>query len=127
VSRSCAGAQPARASLWVDVERRPGSSAALVRAGGELDLSTAPSLQSALNALLDDGYCELGVDLGEVSFCDVAGLNALLRARAAAVAAGGHLVVHAKCPSLRIMLRALHLERAFQPTRRNGEPVTDQA
>ena len=95
------------------MQRRPTPPVALVRAAGELDIATVAGLQSALNALLDDGYCALGVDLAEVSFCDVAGLNMLLRARAAAVAAGGHLVVHGMCPTLRMMLRVLRLEHAF--------------
>ena len=126
MSRPSAGDQPVRASLRVDVQRLPVPPVALVRAAGELDLATAPRLQAALDALLDDGYTELGVDLGEVSFCDVAGLNMLLRARAAAVAAGGRLDVHGMCPTLRMMLSVLKLERAFAPVHGNGAPA-DQA
>ena len=127
MSRSSAGDQPVRASLGVDVQRGPAPPVALVRAAGELDIATVAGLQSALNALLDDGYCVLSVDLAEVSFCDVAGLNMLLRARAAAVAAGGQLVVRGMGPTLRMMLHVLHLEHAFQPIHRNGEHAADQA
>jgi hypothetical protein len=80
-----------------------------------------------LDDLVDGGYHELDVDLGAVTFCDVAGLNVLLRARAAAVAAGGRLGLLGSCPTLRMMLRALHLERAFDPIRWDGEPAGDQA
>jgi anti-anti-sigma factor len=111
----------------VDVQRRPAPPVARVRAAGELDLATAPRLQAELEALLEDGYCELDLDLNDVSFCDVAGLNMLLRARTAATAAGGYLTVHGRCDSLRLMLRVLRLERAFERTRRHGEPATDQA
>jgi anti-sigma B factor antagonist len=127
VSPPSAGGPPVRAPLWVDVQRGPVPPVARVRAAGELDLATAARLQSAFDALLRDGYHELEVDLDEVGFCDVAGLNMLLRARAAAVAAGGDLVVHGRCPTLRLMLRVLHLERAFGPGQRKREPGTDQA
>jgi anti-sigma B factor antagonist len=127
VSPVSAGGPPVRASLWVDVQRGQVPPVARVRAAGELDLATAPRLQTALDALLRDGYCQLDVDLDDVGFCDVAGLNLLLRARAAAVAAGGDLVVHGRCPTLRLMLRVLHLERAFGPTQRKGEPGSEQA
>ena len=96
-------------------------------AAGELDLATAPRLQAKLDDLLGGGYHELDLYLDEVSFCDVAGLNVLLRARSAAVAAGGHVTLLGSCPTLRMMLRVLHLERAFEPIRRDGEPAGDQA
>jgi anti-anti-sigma factor len=113
--------------LWVDVQRAPAPPAAWVRAAGELDLATAPRLQAKLDDLLDGGYHELDVDLDEVSFCDVAGLNVLLRARAAAVAAGGRLGLVGSCPTLWMMLHALRLEGAFEPIRRGGERAGDQA
>ena len=98
-----------------------------MRAAGELDLATAPRLQAELDDLVDGGYHELDLDLDEVGFCDVAGLNVLLRARAAAVAAGGRLSLQGSCRTLRMMLRVLRLERAFEPIRRDGEPAGDQA
>ena len=127
MSRSSAGEPPARASLCVDVQRAPAPPVAWVRAAGELDLATAPRLQAKLDDLLGGGYHELDLYLDEVTFCDVAGLNVLLRTRSAAVAAGGHVSLLGSCPTLRMMLRVLHLERAFEPIRRDGEPAGDQA
>jgi anti-anti-sigma factor len=115
------------AVLRVDVLRAPAPPAARIRAAGELDLATAPKLQAELRALLDDGYAELDLDLDQLTFCDVAGLNLLLRARGAAVSAGGRLTVHGNCRPLVRMLQVLRLERAFEPVRRNGEPGGDQA
>ncbi len=90
-----------------------GLQAARVRVRGELDLATVPQLAPALSALLGAGRHQLDVDLDEVTFCDVAGLTALLQANARAVQAGGRLVVHGSCPPLRLMLRVLRPEPAF--------------
>jgi anti-anti-sigma factor len=98
-----------------------------VRVAGELDAATAPRLQGELDTLLESGHRELDVDLDEVSFCDVAGLNVLLHARAAALAAGGRFSLHGNCPTLRMMLRVLRLERVFEPIRQDGQPAGDEA
>jgi len=51
----------------------------LIRAGGELDRSTADRLSSALDAARADGVTAL-LDLSAVSFIDTAGLRVLLHA-----------------------------------------------
>ena len=81
---------------------------------GELDLATAPRLQAHLEELLRGGFRHLDVDLDEVDFCDVAGLNMLLRAHREAERAGGGLVVRGSCPSLRLMMRVLRPVGAFE-------------
>jgi anti-anti-sigma factor len=111
----------------VDVLPAPAPRAARVRASGELDLATAPRLQAKLEALLAGGCSDLDLDLEDVTFCDVAGLNMLLRVHAAAVAAGGLLVVRGSCPPLRLMLRVLRPEGAFELRPRDGEPAVGQA
>ena len=47
---------------------------------GELDLATAPTLQSAVNAAFDSRARELWVDLSETTFLDSTGLHVLLDA-----------------------------------------------
>jgi anti-sigma B factor antagonist len=88
--------------------------AALVRVSGELDLATAPRLHAELETLLREGFRDLDLDLDQVDFCDVAGLNMLLRSHAAAVTSGGRLVVYGSCPPLRLMMRVLQPAGAFE-------------
>jgi anti-anti-sigma factor len=64
------------ALLRVTIE--PLDEACLVRASGELDVSTADRLSSALDAARRDGVLTL-LDLSAVSFMDSAGLRVLLR------------------------------------------------
>ena len=112
MSRPLPGHEPARSELRVDVARTA-PPLAVVSVGGELDLATAPRLQERLEGLLAAGFCRLELDLGEVAFCDVAGLNMLLHTHALAVAAGGGLLVRGSCPPLRLMLRVLRPEGVF--------------
>ncbi|MFI8461996.1 STAS domain-containing protein [Kitasatospora sp. NPDC085464] len=51
----------------------------VVRAGGEIDLDTAPTLRRALAAALAS-HREVVLDLSEVTFMDCAGLGALVQA-----------------------------------------------
>jgi anti-sigma B factor antagonist len=61
----------------------PHGEARLVRVSGDLDLSTADRLRSALDAARADGVTTL-VDLSAVNFIDSAGLKVLLRSTQAA-------------------------------------------
>ena len=72
-------------SFRVTIE--PLDGACLVRAGGELDRSTADRLSSALDAARADGVTTL-LDLSAVRFIDTAGLRVLLCSARAADAHG---------------------------------------
>jgi len=48
---------------------------------GELDASSAPQVDEAVDALIAEGAAELVIDLGEVTFIDSSGLRSLIRAR----------------------------------------------
>jgi anti-anti-sigma factor len=61
---------------------------------GEIDLDTADDLAEAVGRVLATACpAEVVVDLAEVTLCDSAGIDALLRARDAAAAQAVHLVV----------------------------------
>lgn len=63
-------------TLQLDVQRQNGTTQ--VRAEGELDVQSSPSLLRTAKAALDDGQ-DVGLDLGAVSFVDSAGLSTLLQ------------------------------------------------
>jgi anti-anti-sigma factor len=65
---------PAPAPFDVSVERT--ADGVVLRARGELDLSTAPTLEHALDSL--DGASEALLEMSEVSFMDSSGLRLLI-------------------------------------------------
>ncbi|MFE5522044.1 STAS domain-containing protein [Streptomyces virginiae] len=66
---------------------------AVVAVTGEVDLTTIPFFQDALEDALISRPRHLQVDFAQVTFCDCSGLNALLRARTAARQAGADLTL----------------------------------
>ncbi len=100
---------------------RGGAVATVVRVGGEIDLATVPALQERLHTLIAGGHHALVLDLTQVTFCDVPGLNALLRAETHARSHGGRLQIRGPCPPLDIMLTALDLhDRLYGPDGQGG-------
>jgi len=67
---------------------------------GELDLATAPVLAHLLEAQIDSGHLEVGLDLAELVFCDLRGLHALLQGRRRLVEVGGRLTLARPRPLL---------------------------
>ncbi|WBP84546.1 STAS domain-containing protein [Kitasatospora cathayae] len=63
-----------------------------MRAGGEIDLATAPRLRHRLAAALE-AHREVVLDLSEVTFMDCSGLRVLVQARNQADQYGGRLVL----------------------------------
>lgn len=89
------------------------ANAAAVAVTGALDLGTGEVLLTKLSDLVDRGYVHLTVDAAAVTFCDSAGLGALLRARSRAMGLAGGLTVVEASPQLRRALRIAGLERMF--------------
>ncbi|MFB9515196.1 STAS domain-containing protein [Streptomyces purpureus] len=73
----------------VAVRQAPG--AVVLALDGELDHDTAGPLRAALDEEISAGSGRLVVDCSSLRFCDSTGLNVLLRARLAALDAGGSL------------------------------------
>jgi anti-sigma B factor antagonist len=81
----------------------------LVRLRGELDLATASAFEHRLGDLVRDGARFVILDLSAVSFCDVTGLNALLRLEAVVRSHDGRLRLLGPCRWVDTMVRLLRL------------------
>lgn len=75
-----------------------------VHVRGELDLGTAPVLAATLYPVVARGQQRLHIDMSDVGFCDLSGLNLLLDVAARQAAFGGFVVVQGACRSLWLML-----------------------
>jgi anti-anti-sigma factor len=75
-------------TFTVAYSQRDGAPARL-RLAGELDLSTAPELNTVIDRLFAEGHHELLLDLAELTFCDSTGIAAFVRGDNLAAAAGG--------------------------------------
>lgn len=86
---------------------------AVVAVYGEVDLYTAPNLQTELAALVRDGVSRVVVDLSGVEFCDSTGMNVLLSAMKRLREQGGSLELAAPRPAVRRILQVTGLDTVF--------------
>jgi anti-sigma B factor antagonist len=86
---------------------------AVVTASGELDLYTAPRLQTVLAALLREPVDRVVVDLSGVEFCDSTGMNVLLAAMKRVKENGGTFELAAPRPAVRRILQVTGLDTVF--------------
>ena len=75
----------------LQVETRHEGDVAVVAATGEVDVFTAPGLDTEITALLEQGTSRLVVDLSGVSFLDSTGLGVLVKGLKTARDAGGSM------------------------------------
>jgi anti-sigma B factor antagonist len=80
---------------------------------GEIDLYTAPGLQSELMTALGDGEVRLIIDMSGVDFCDSTGINVLLAAHRHASERGGELQLAGPGSAVRKVLQVTGLESVF--------------
>lgn len=80
---------------------------------GEIDLYTAPRLQSEFTRLLQDGHQRVVIDMSQVEFCDSTGMNVLLSALKRIKEQGGALDVAAPRPAVRKILQVTGLDSVF--------------
>ncbi|WP_307128807.1 STAS domain-containing protein [Streptomyces sp. B1I3] len=101
------------------------SGVARVTLAGELDLDTASYVREAVTASLEERPTGLCLDLTGVSFCDCAGLSALLRARSSVLRAGVEFVVEGVGPQLERLLSLIGAAGLFTGTNTpaNAEPA----
>ena len=63
----------------------------VVGLAGELDMATAPEFTDCLAQLVEQCGADVVVDLGQLTFCDSAGISALVQGYEAARSRGGRL------------------------------------
>ena len=80
---------------------------------GEIDLYTAPRLQSELMSALGSSPARLIVDMSGVDFCDSTGINVLLAAHRHAREHGGELQLAGPGSATRKVLQVTGLESVF--------------
>lgn len=96
--------------------RDGGPGVVVVELHGEIDLNTAPTLNAASGTLLvpPSPGSVLVLDLSGLEFCDVVGLNAILRWARILASRGDRLAVAAPPPSFTKLLRATRLDGYVQ-------------
>ncbi len=85
----------------------------VVSVTGEIDLYTAPTLQSELMTAINNGHVQLIVDMSSVEFCDSTGINVLLGALRRAREQGGDLQLARPGSAIRKVLQVTGLEAVF--------------
>lgn len=92
----------------------------LIRARGDLDMDSVPSLTTVLEPLLAK---RIELDLANVTFIDSSGVNALLSYHERCRAAGGRLVVLHPSRAVRQILQLLGVDRLLaEQHRAEGKP-----
>lgn len=83
-----------------------------IRIDGELDFGSR-QLRDRLEEALDDSAGGVDLDLGEVAFCDCAGLNLLLDLRRRAMDHGKTVTLRVSCPSVDRLLELTGARELF--------------
>lgn len=90
---------------------RAGSSPAVVRLYGEIDLNTGEAVRELLMDAIDAGDSVVVVDLSRVTFCDAGGLGVLIAAQHRARRRGVSLVLSNPGPQMVRLLQITGLDR----------------
>jgi anti-anti-sigma factor len=104
--------------LRLRVDRSGDGTHVVVRAEGELDIATAPTLRTCIEAVLQLGS-DVILDLAGVVFIDVSGIRVLVAASRRAAALDAYFRVQ---PSSRVVTRALGVTNALSLLRANTPP-----
>jgi anti-anti-sigma factor len=107
--------------LKVDVEHVDG--AHVIRIQGELDIATAPKLESVLLHAMDSGAPSIVLDLGQVSFIDSMGLRVLVWAAKESSQDGDLLRIDCGSGPVRRMMEITSLDRSLPLTAGRHSPA----
>jgi anti-sigma B factor antagonist len=102
-----------RSPVDIEIEHRTEGAWEVLNVGGEVDLSTAPALRSAVDDVLVSGRRRLVVDLADVTFMDSSGLSVLVAGFKAMREAGGEMTVVCPNASISKIFAITGLDRVF--------------
>ncbi|GIH24943.1 anti-sigma-B factor antagonist [Acrocarpospora phusangensis] len=101
-------------AVELKVSTRSHAGHAVMAIAGEIDLYTAPRLQSEFTRLLEETDPDrVVIDMSGVEFCDSTGMNVLLSALKRLKERGGVLEVAAPRPAVRKILQVTGLDSVF--------------
>src|SRR6266481_3038756 len=102
-------------AVELNVSSRSHGDHAIVIATGEIDLYTAPRLQSELAEVIANAApaSRIVVDMSGVEFCDSTGMNVLLSCLRQVRERGGELEIASPKPAVRKILQVTGLDSVF--------------
>ena len=80
---------------------------------GVLDVASAPTFQTALQSILDEGDNRVAVDMADVSFMDSSGLGVLIAAYRRLSGGGGQIALANVVPAVHKVLQLTRTDRLF--------------
>jgi anti-anti-sigma factor len=95
------------------IDAQPGEHELVVRVGGELDLTNCAQLLDAVRAEAGPDVTRIVLDVPDLTFCDSAGLGALVRLHKDLLGAGGGLTVRSPTAPVRRLLEITGLSTVF--------------
>lgn len=95
------------------IERIEDGGTYTVRAAGEIDVATAPQVESVLLELLGGGS-PVALDLSGVTFIDSSGLRALVTARQRAEDESAAFTLSGRSPAVERLLQVTGLDSVFE-------------
>ena len=102
-----------RSLVDIEIERRTEGRWDVLDVAGEVDLSTAPTLRSRIEGIVDGGGRRLVVDLADVSFMDSSGLSVLVSGFKGMREAGGEMAVVCSNVAIAKIFSITGLDRGF--------------
>jgi anti-sigma B factor antagonist len=105
--------QERREATPFELSYRISAHGAVVTIRGEMDLATAERAYSYVSDVIGRHDGEVSLDLSGLAFCDVSGLNALVRMVGRAERAGSRLWLTAPPESLAKLMRITGVDRRF--------------
>jgi anti-sigma B factor antagonist len=105
-------------AVELNVSSRYQGDHAIVTITGEIDLYTAPKLQTDLAAIIDDAApaARIVIDMSGVEFCDSTGMNILVSCLRHVRERGGELELAAPRPAITKILAVTGLDSVFTIT-----------